>query len=302
MKNQRATEIKVGVTVLLGLIVFIWVLGWTKNFTFSSSDNNILVSFNNISGLEIGNNVTVNGVKKGHVSDYDIKGDNVIVSLKVDSDVKLKRDAQFFLESTDLMGGRKVEIYPGTSSEPLDLNTIHHGTYITDIAGVIALFGDLQDKISIIANETAKTLQSLNSFLDDKVFMQEVRNSVKNLNAVTSELGRVLKDNQQNIKEITTNTKEITDETKIFFQANKNNFKTTLTNLNSAVAKSDSLLSALNYLVQETSERRNNLGKILYNDSLYVNVLESMQTINKLTKILMEQLESDGIKIDANIF
>jgi len=302
MKNQRATEIKVGVTVLLGLIVFIWVLGWTKNFTFSSSDNNILVRFNNISGLEIGNNVTVNGVKKGHVSDYDIKGDNVIVTLKVDSDVKLKKDAQFFLESTDLMGGRKVEIYPGKSDEPLDLKNVHHGTYITDIAGVIALFGDLQDKISIIANETAKTLQSLNSFLDDKAFMQEVRNSVKNLNNVTTELGRVLKDNQQNIKEITANTKEITDETKIFFQENKNNFKSTLNNLNAAVVKSDSLLSALNYLVQETADRRNNLGKILYNDSLYVNILESMQSVNKLTKLLMDQLETDGIKVDASIF
>ena len=302
MKNQRATEIKVGITVLLGLIVFIWILGWTKNFTFSSSDNHVLVRFNNISGLEIGNNVTVNGVKKGHVNDYNIDGSSVIVTLNVDGDVKLKKDADFYLESTDLMGGRKIEIFPGDSDEPLNLKNVHQGTYITDIAGVIALFGDLQDKISIIANETANTLQSLNSFLDDKAFMQEVRNSVINLNRVTTKFEQVLTENQQNIAEITENTKELTAGTKLFLKENKNNFESTLNNLNDAVIKSDSLITRLDYLTKQTITGENNLGKILYNDSLYNNIVESMKSIKQLSKILMQQLEADGIKVDASIF
>jgi phospholipid/cholesterol/gamma-HCH transport system substrate-binding protein len=302
MKNQRETEIKVGITVLLGLIVFIWLLGWTKNFTFSSSNNEVLVKFNNVSGLEIGNNVTVNGVKKGHVSDYFIEGADVIVKLSIDSDVQLKKDAGFFLESTDLMGGRKIEIYPGKLDENLDYKDVHQGTYVTDIAGVIALFGDLQDKISIIANETANTLQSLNSFLDDKAFMQEVRNSVINLNRVTVKLEQVLTANQQNINEITENTKEITAGTKVFLQQNKNNFEDALNNLNNVVVKSDSLITALNYLTQQTVTGENNLGKILYNDSLYNNIVESIQSLKQLTKILNYQLEADGIKVDASIF
>ena len=302
MKNQRATEIKVGITVLLGLIVFIWILGWTKNFTFSSSDNHVLVRFNNISGLEIGNNVTVNGVKKGHVNDYNIDGSSVIVTLNVDGDVKLKKDADFYLESTDLMGGRKIEIFPGDSDEPLNLKNVHQGTYITDIAGVIALFGDLQDKISIIANETANTLQSLNSFLDDKAFMQEVRNSVINLNRVTTKFEQVLTENQQNIADITENTKELTAGTKLFLKENKNNFESTLNNLNDAVIKSDSLITRLDYLTKQTITGENNLGKILYNDSLYNNIVESMKSIKQLSKILMQQLEADGIKVDASIF
>ena len=302
MKNQRATEIKVGITVLLGLIVFIWILGWTKNFTFSSSDNHVLVRFNNISGLEIGNNVTVNGVKKGHVNDYNIDGSSVIVTLNVDGEVKLKKDAAFYLESTDLMGGRKIEIFPGDSDEPLNLKNVHQGTYITDIAGVIALFGDLQDKISIIANETANTLQSLNSFLDDKAFMQEVRNSVINLNRVTTKFEQVLTENQQNIAEITENTKELTAGTKLFLKENKNNFESTLNNLNDAVIKSDSLITRLDYLTKQTITGENNLGKILYNDSLYNNIVESMKSIKQLSKILMQQLEADGIKVDASIF
>jgi phospholipid/cholesterol/gamma-HCH transport system substrate-binding protein len=302
MKNQRATEVKVGITVLLGLIVFIWILGWTKNFTFSSSDNQILVEFKNVSGLEIGNNVTVNGVKKGYVSDYYIKGSVVIVALSMDSEVKLKKDADFFLESTDLMGGRKIEVFPGNSDEALDYKSIHQGTYITDIAGVIALFGDLQDKISIIANETATTLQTINSFLEDKSFIEELRNSLTNLNRVTVKLDQVITENQQNIKEISENTKDITAETKMFLRANGNNIENTLKNLNTTVLKSDSLISAINFLTKETMTGGNNLGKILYNDSLYNNIVESLQSLKHLTKILNYQLQTEGIKVDVSIF
>ncbi len=46
----------------------------------------------------------------------------------------------------------------------------------------------------------------------------------------------------------------------------------------------------------------NNLGKILYNDSLYNNLIQSMESINELTKLLKFQLETDGIKVDAYIF
>ncbi len=302
MKNPRSTEIKVGITVLLGLLVFIWVLGWAKNFTFSSSDNEVKVRFNNVSGLEIGNNVTVNGVRKGHVKDFVIEGSSVVVTLNINNDILLKRDAAFSLESTDLMGGRKIEVNPGNSNEDLDLSKIQHGNYITDIAGVISLFSDIQDKISIIANESVKTLQGINSLLDDKTFIEGLRTSIANLNNVTAKLDKVISENQQNLKEITENTKEITTDTKILIKENKDKVEITLANLNAVMLKSDSLMTSLNFLTQETISGGNNLGKILYNDSLYFNLIHTMESISELTKLLKLQLENDGLKVDAYIF
>ena len=225
MRNPRATEIKVGVTVLLGLLVFIWVLGWAKSFSLSSSDNLVNVKFSKVSGLEIGNNVTVNGVRKGHVKDFVIQGSHVIVTLSISDEIQLKKDAQFSLESTDLMGGRKIEVNPGNSDENLNLSDIQQGEYITDIAGVISLFSDIQDKITIIANESVKTLQGINSLLGDENFIQGLRTSVDNLNNLTAKLDRVLSENQQNIKEIAENTKEITSDTKVLIKENKENFE-----------------------------------------------------------------------------
>jgi len=302
MKNPRATEIKVGITVLLGLLVFIWVLGWAKSFTLTSSDNQVKVKFNKVSGLEIGNNVTVNGVRKGHVKDFYIQGSSVIVTLSISNDIPLKKDAVFSLESTDLMGGRKIEVNPGNSKEDLNLSEIHRGNYITDIAGVISLFSDIQDKISIIANESVKTLRGINSLLEDKSFIEGLRNSITNLNNVTTRLNIVLSENQQNIKEIAENTKEITADTKVLIKDNKKNIERSLTNLNSVLTKSDSLLTSLNYLTQETAMGGNNLGKILYDDSLYLNLVKSMELIKELSKVILEQIQTDGLKVDAYIF
>jgi len=302
MRNPRATEIKVGITVLLGLLVFIWVLGWAKNFTLNSSDNMVKVKFNKVSGLEIGNNVTVNGVRKGHVKDFFIQGSSVIVTLSISNDIQLKKDAQFSLESTDLMGGRKIEVNPGNSDEELDLSEIQQGNYISDIAGMISLFSDIQDKISIIANESVKTLRGINSLLEDEAFIQGLRTSIVNLNNVTTKLDRVLTENQQNIKEIAENTKEITTDTKVLIKENKENIERSIVNLNTVLLKSDSLLTSLNYLTQETVTGGNNLGKILYDDSLYFNLLQSMQLLKKLSKVILDQIQTDGIKVDADIF
>jgi phospholipid/cholesterol/gamma-HCH transport system substrate-binding protein len=302
MRNPRATEIKVGITVLLGLLVFIWVLGWAKSFSLSSSDNLVNVKFSKVSGLEIGNDVTVNGVRKGHVKDFVIQGTSVIVTLSISDEIQLKKNAQFSLESTDLMGGRKIEVDPGNSDENLNLSEIQHGEYITDIAGVISLFSDIQDKITIIANESVKTLQGINSLLGDENFIQGLRTSVDNLNNLTAKLDRVLLENQQNIKEITENTKEITSDTKVFIKENKENIELSLKNLNGVLLKSDSLITSLNYLTQETAMGGNNLGKILYDDSLYYNLTGSIKLLKTLSTVILEQLQTDGFKVDASIF
>ncbi|MCL4280048.1 MAG: ABC transporter substrate-binding protein, partial [Ignavibacteriaceae bacterium] len=75
-----------------------------------------------------------------------------------------------------------------------------------------------------------------------------------------------------------------------------------LENLNAVLIKSDSLLTSLNYLTNETTSGKNNLGKILYNDSLYYNLTQSMEMLKKMSNLILEQLQTDGLKVDAYIF
>jgi len=41
---------------------------------------------------------------------------------------------------------------------------------------------------------------------------------------------------------------------------------------------------------------------LLYDDSLYFNLVQSVEQLKALSKVLLEQVQEDGIKVDASIF
>jgi phospholipid/cholesterol/gamma-HCH transport system substrate-binding protein len=147
MKDQRKTEIRVGATVVIGILIFLWILGWAKNFSLTSNYRPVLVTFTNVTGLEIGDNVSVNGLRKGFVYQMTSKGDQVIVKLSVEKDVDLREDAQFSISMLDLMGGKKVGVYPGKSPVPMDFNKMQYGIFYSDIPSVMSMLGSVQGDI-----------------------------------------------------------------------------------------------------------------------------------------------------------
>ncbi len=66
--------------------------------------------------------------------------------------------------------------------------------------------------------------------------------------------------------------------------------------------KSDSLLSDLNSLTNETMNKENNVGKLLYDENIINDLKQTLKQVNELTSILIDQLKNDGINVDANVF
>ena len=302
MKDQRKTEIRVGVTVVFGLIIFIWILGWAKNFSLNPSENYLDIKFNNASGLEVGDDVTVNGVRKGNVEDIKVESQSVIVRVALDNDVNLKEDAKFGISMLDLMGGKKVEIYPGTSENKLDLSKVQEGSFNADIPAVMNLVGSMQNNITDAVKDINITLSSLNEYLTDKKMQSDIKRSMSNLNSLTSKINLMIDENRENVRKLTANTLELTDEAKSFITENKASIKSTVDELNNVLVKTDSLLSKANLIADETKSQKNNLGKILYDETTFNNLNETLNQINELTKIILKQIQDDGIKVDADIF
>ena len=302
MKNQRRTEIRVGITVLAGIIVFLWILGWAKNFSLTPTDNTVKVQFTNTAGLEIGDPVTVNGVRKGFVEDIAVKGEKVVVTMKVSNDVALKEDANFAVSMLDLMGGKKVEVNPGSSNNLLDYNQVQTGTFYADVPYVMSMVGSFQKDISSTISDLKITLNSLNNYLGDKKLNNDIKSSMSNLSEVTKKLNILIDENRNNLKQLTANTVELTEDAKNFFNQNKESFNTSAKELQIVLINSDSLLTKLNKFTDEITNKQNNLGKIIYDENIYNDLTQSLKQLNELTKIMIEQLQKDGLKVDANIF
>lgn len=301
MKDQRKTEIRVGITVIIGLLLFLWILGWAKNFSFVSNEKETTVIFKNVAGLEVGDNLTVNGVRKGYVKDMKIKEDEVFVVLVLDKDVNLRKDASFAVAMLDLMGGKRIEIQPGTSTEPFDYSKVHQGKFFADIPYVMSMVGNMQGDIAGSLKDIKVTLKSLNNYLTDEQLNNDVKSSISNLSEVTEKLNKILNENRNDIKQLILNSSLLALDTKKMINENKANLASSLGSLKIVLQKTDTLLTRINSFTAETSEKKNNLGKLIYDKEFYNDLNQSLKQLNELTKILIKQLKDEGVNVDAHI-
>lgn len=302
MKEQRKAEIKVGLTVIIGIIIFLWIFGWAKNLSIRSSENFLKIKFKNISGLEVGDPVTINGFRKGYVNDIIIINNELIVEAAIDNDVKLKEDARFFIVMLDLMGGKKIEIDPGYSTNEIDFNKIYSGVFQSDIPSVMALLGSVQDDLITVLKDVKTALSSINKMISDDGFVNDLKLLVNNVNDLTIQMNNLILENKSELKKLTQNTIELTENTNNLIEDNKDSIKELIDNFNVLSKQTKDLVEKINSFTDEVNKRENNFGKILYDDELLVNLKSSVKHLETLTKILVEQLNAEGIKVDANIF
>jgi phospholipid/cholesterol/gamma-HCH transport system substrate-binding protein len=302
MKDERKTEIRVGLTVLVGILVFIWILGWAKNFSIRSNEQVIKVRFTNVSGLEIGDQVTVNGMRKGYVKEMVVEPNNVLLELSLDNDVQLKEDASFAISMLDLMGGKKIEVFPGTSSTSYNNNKISEGTFYADIPSVMSLFGSVQDDLVTVLKDVKISLHSINKYLTDEKLSSDVKKSLSNLSLLTEKLNVVLSENRSDIRSLTQNAVALTETSNKILSSNKENIDQLFVDLKNVFQKSDTLLSELNNLTKETVNQQNNVGKLLYDENVINDLKQTLKQVNELTSILIEQLKNDGVNVNADIF
>lgn len=159
MNKESGTSWKLGMFVLIGLIAFmatIYYVGKQKNLFGSTFRLNS--HFENVSGLEIGNNVLFSGINVGTVSEIQLITDtSVVVRLLIEKDVQrfIKSDAVASIGSDGLMGDKVLVISPGTSSKKM----------VKDNANIISIKAIEMDEI-----------------------MRSVKNSMDNASIITAEL------------------------------------------------------------------------------------------------------------------
>lgn len=121
---------KINIEFILGL--FILIISLISIFYFTSKIN----LFNNIETLQvnsnffdigntsIGNDVKINGVKVGEVSNIQLDKENymAIITSSVEKSIIIPNDSIFKVSNNGFMGSTYIEIQLGNSDEPLKNN------------------------------------------------------------------------------------------------------------------------------------------------------------------------------------
>jgi len=210
--NNRMQTIRVGLFFILGLAL-LWI-------TFESlSGGRVLhekgyaltARFDNLKGLQKGDDVQIAGVRVGAVRTTRLIGRQAEAVLIIDPGVEIASDAVAMVATSSLLGTNHLEITVGTpGAHPLAPGSEIKTRDTVDMNEVIARLGSLGDRMEQVVNQIGQTLnggQGGNLFTKiDKLVTDngpKLTATISNLQTITDKirsgdgtLGRLVNDHQ----------------------------------------------------------------------------------------------------------
>ncbi len=285
---SRKTELRVGITIVLGLLILAASLYWLQGVQLTSNSRVVRVLFDDVGTLSIGDKVTVSGVYKGKVDGMDLTDKGVVVTLFIARDVTLRSDASFIIKNMGVMGERFVSVDPGDSSATLNYEATHLGEYDTGLPEVMGLMGDMiveLRKLVISFKQTVGSDTSLNRF----------NNMLINLERVSASMAGYMERNEDRLDSTAQNFLAASDRLNRMLARNSASVDSTVERINRTSASLEHLtyrLDTLSAAAREFADALNNpdgsLQQMLNDPRLYNDLRRTADNLDDLVADIRE--------------
>jgi phospholipid/cholesterol/gamma-HCH transport system substrate-binding protein len=147
--KKYTQETVVGIFVVIGFLAIAYMTVKLGNIGFLGENSYTLYAkFNKVTGLRVGNPVSMLGLNIGRVESFKLDQDDqlVVVDFKINNGIKIYDDAIATIKTEGLIGDKFVSIDPGGSGELLKSGgTITDTESPTDIMDLVSkyAFGDV---------------------------------------------------------------------------------------------------------------------------------------------------------------
>lgn len=254
MEKTTGQKIQLGLFVIIGLLLFVLAVYFIgdKQKMFGKT-NHLTCVFNNVNGLQLGNNVRYSGVNVGTVRSIEMISDTVIkVDMIIDKSIfsYIKKNAIAIIGSDGLVGNRIINILPRKGNSP-----------------------------SVQAGDTIKSINKVNT--DDMLNTLDITN--KNAALLTTDLLKITKQINEGKGTIGLLIKD---------SAIVNEIKSTVYNLKKTSQGTTALIDKVNQIVKNVDQKNNLIG-VLKDTAVaskirntIVNMDQSSKKINSITQHL----------------
>jgi phospholipid/cholesterol/gamma-HCH transport system substrate-binding protein len=182
-------EFRVGLFILVGAAMVVVSLYWLEGMRLEQNTRTLQVRFNDVGTLAVGDKVTVSGVHKGKVDDLELASDGVLVSLRIEREIALKKDAEVVIKNQGVMGERFVAISPGSDTAHLDTSEPVEGKYDAGLPEVMGLLGEM-------TVELRQLVASLNTTVGSEGSLNRIGTILENLEDVSTTMAGYLSRNE----------------------------------------------------------------------------------------------------------
>lgn len=301
MEKTTSQKIRLGLFVIIGLLIFVlatYLIG-DKQKMFGKTSH-LETVFNNVNGLQIGNNVRYSGVNVGTVLGIEMINDTSIkVDMIIDKDIfkHIKKDAVATIGSDGLVGSMIINILPGKGTavpvtpgdEISSVNRIRTDDLLNTLSKTNNNAAQLTENLLTITEEINAGKGTIGLLLNDaeiardlKETMHYLKISGRETSNATLNLNKLLKslNNKDNVIGVLNDT------------AVANSVKTIVTNLDNSSLEITKVVSNLNKTILNIKDGKGALNYLSNDPKLAHKIDSTMTNVNEASAKLNENLEA----------
>lgn len=204
MQKSTVSKTKVGIFVTVGTLILVaalYFIGIRQNVF--SKNIEVFAVFENVNGLQLGNNVRYSGINVGTVSKIEMVGDaTIVIQMLVEQKTSafMKKDAIATIGSDGLVGSMVVNIIPGKDN----LTTIVSGDTIPTYSRIgaddmLSTLNVTNENAALLTSDLLKITQNilkgegaLAALLTDSLLTQNLRETLRGLNSTAQGTDRAV--------------------------------------------------------------------------------------------------------------
>lgn len=303
MKKSASQKTRLGIFVIISTILFViavYMIGqgrdmFKKTFTISSY-------FQNVNGLQNGNNVRYAGIDIGTVKAITMVNDSTIkVDMNIDEKIimHIKKDAIATIGSDGLVGNMIVNIVPGKGTAAIIKNgdTIESFSKIgaDDILSTLSVGSENAALLTVdllkITNEMLEGEGTIGLLLNDTVMAQDLKQSVYNLKTASKGATRAINELTDIVASLKTDDESILGMVLNDTVSGKQ-LKNVVTNLETSSNEINSILNNINTVVNDLHSSDGTYNYLVKDTTLVNDLKSTIKNINEGTEKFNENMEA----------
>lgn len=293
MKLSR--EIKIGIVAIITMAFLIWGVNFLKGINIFKSSDTYYSMYDNIDGLIESGIVYLRGFKIGNVSEikFDSRGSGqIVVKYSIKERVKIPENSVFLIYSSSMLSGIKdIKLILGDGSKYFQSGDTVPGDLDR---GLETIIDPIREQTMVTISKIDTIIGSLAQILNGEK-VAEIQKTIGHIDNVSESLDRNLSEGGaldksfSNLASITENLKQSNEELKEII-SNFRDVSDSISNsqLKSAIENANATLQSTSQMLARVEAGEGTLGKLVNNDSLYLNLKNVTESLDLLLNDLRE--------------
>jgi len=303
LRSEANTDLKVGLTVLIGIAILLLGIGWAKGWHFGGVPHILHAKFATAGGIEAGDPVYIHGIKHGTVSAINSPaGKDVDITMDLDQLEPLHKDAIASIMMLELMGGKKIEIDAGKAGNFDPTKDTIQGYFTGDVSSLVALLSSLSGSLPSITKNLDSVLGNLTDFFGNGKLKEKAYNAIDQADQTLKDLHGVLSENRDALKRTIDQADVLTRELNSTIVSVRpgalalvDSMRVFLKKASGTLSGADELLANLNEMMAASKDKKSLLYRLTSDKEMAIKLDSLLDAGHKL----IEQIRLQGV--DANI-